>query len=65
MKPKCHYAYYRKACIYALQKNVELSLENLRRAIELEPGKYRELAKTDADFDGIRGDVRFQELLLG
>ncbi|TAG69852.1 MAG: tetratricopeptide repeat protein [Oscillatoriales cyanobacterium] len=57
--------YYNKACIYALQGNVELSVENLRRAIQLEPEEYRELAKTDADFDGIRGDARFQELLLG
>ena len=65
MKPKCHYTYYRKACIYALQKNVELSLENLQCAIRLKRKRYRELAKTDADFDGIRGDVRFQELLLG
>jgi hypothetical protein len=40
-------------------------LENLQRAIELEPERYRELAKTDTDLDGIRGDVRFQELLLG
>jgi tetratricopeptide (TPR) repeat protein len=58
-------AYGNKACIYALQGNVELSRENLRRAIELEPEIYRVLAKTDADFDGIRGDARFQELLLG
>ena len=58
-------AYYNKACIYALENQVELALENLQRAIELEPERFRELAKTDADFDGIRGDVRFQELLLG
>jgi WD40 repeat protein len=58
-------AYCNKACYFALQDQVELVLENLRRAIELEPEEYRELAKTDADFDGIRGDVRFQELLLG
>ncbi|MCC3437954.1 tetratricopeptide repeat protein, partial [Microcoleus sp. PH2017_05_CCC_O_A] len=57
--------YYDKACCYALQSNVELSVENLRRTIELEPERCRELAKTDADFDGIRGDARFQELLLG
>ncbi|NJM62558.1 MAG: tetratricopeptide repeat protein [Oscillatoriales cyanobacterium RU_3_3] len=58
-------AYYNKACYFALQDRVELALENLRRAIQLEPERYRELAKTDADFDGIRGDVRFQELLAG
>jgi len=46
-----------------LQSNVELSQENLRRAIELEPEEYRELVKTNAGFDGIRGDVRFLDLL--
>jgi tetratricopeptide (TPR) repeat protein len=55
--------YYSKAGSFALQDRVELALENLQRAIELEPETYRELAKTDTDFDGIRGDVRFQELL--
>jgi len=58
-------AYCNKACYFALQNQVELALENLRRAIELEPERCRESAKIDADFDGIRGDVRFQELLLG
>jgi tetratricopeptide (TPR) repeat protein len=56
-------AYANKACSFALQNQVELALENLQRAIELEPETYREMAKTDTDFDGIRGDVRFQELL--
>jgi tetratricopeptide (TPR) repeat protein len=56
-------AYYNKACYFALQNQVELALENLQRAIELEPERCREMAKTDTDFDGIRGDVRFQELL--
>lgn len=65
INPDSATVYYNKACIYALQSNVELSLENLRRAIELEPERWRELAKTDVDFDGIRGDARFQELLLG
>ena len=58
-------AYYNKSRYFALQNQIELALENLRRAIQLEPERYRELAKTDAAFDGIRGDVRFQELLLG
>ncbi|KAM3110856.1 TPR end-of-group domain-containing protein [Phormidesmis sp. 146-33] len=31
-------------------------------SIALDP-KYREMAKTDADFDGIREDDRFQALL--
>ena len=61
--PNCTDAYYNKACCFALQNQIELALENLQRAIELEPERCREVAKTDTDFDGIRGDVRFQELL--
>ena len=35
---------------------------NLQRAIELDE-TYRELAKTDADFEAIRGDDRFQAVV--
>jgi tetratricopeptide (TPR) repeat protein len=61
--PNCTGAYYNKTCNFALPNQVELALGNLQRAIELEPETYRDLAKTDTDFDGIRGDVRFHELL--
>ena len=53
---------YSKACCYALQNRLELALENLQKAIQLD-NEYREMAKTDSDFDNIRNDVRFQELL--
>ena len=55
-------AYYNKACCYGLQNNVELAIENLQRAINLDV-KYQDLAKTDKDFEQIRGDERFQSLL--
>jgi tetratricopeptide (TPR) repeat protein len=55
-------AWYNKSCLYALQDNINLALENLSRAIELNP-KWREEAKTESDFDNIRNDARFQELL--
>lgn len=29
----------------------------------LNPGKYREMAKTDADFDSLRGNEQFQALV--
>ncbi|MFM8298461.1 MAG: tetratricopeptide repeat protein [Microcystis aeruginosa] len=55
-------AYYNKACCYGLQNNVELAIENLQRAINLDV-KYQDMAKTDKDFEQIRGDERFQSLL--
>jgi tetratricopeptide (TPR) repeat protein len=55
--------YYNKACCYGLQNNVELAIENLQRAINLDV-KYQDMAKTDQDFEQIRGDERFQRLLV-
>ena len=54
--------YYNKACCYGLQNNVELAIENLQSAINLDV-KYQDMAKTDKDFEQIRGDERFQSLL--
>jgi len=56
--------YYIKACCYGLQGQVELAIATLKQAIDLDP-KYREMAETDADFDGVRSDDRFQALIQG
>ncbi|OCQ89762.1 prenyltransferase [Nostoc sp. MBR 210] len=64
-KPDYHEAWYNKACYYALQCNIEQTLENLQQAINLNPDEYRESAKTDSDFDNIRHDKRFQALIQG
>ncbi len=56
-------AWYNKACSYSLQGNIEQAIENLKTAISLNLDKYREMAKTDSDFDAIREDERFQELI--
>ena len=63
-KPGLYEAWYNKARCYGLQGKVEEAIKNLQQAIELDP-KYREMAKTDADFDLIRGDDRFQALIEG
>jgi tetratricopeptide (TPR) repeat protein len=63
-KPDKDEAWYNKACNYALQGHIDLALENLQQAINLNPDKYRQMAKTDTDFDRIRDDERFQALLL-
>jgi tetratricopeptide (TPR) repeat protein len=56
------FAWYRRACIYALQNNVEQAIKNLQYAIELKPNQWRELAKTDSNFEQIREHERFQQL---
>jgi superkiller protein 3 len=58
-------AWYNKACRYALQGNVDLAIANLQQAINLNPDKYREMAKTDSDFDSLREDGGFQALIGG
>ncbi|MBE8995194.1 tetratricopeptide repeat protein [Microcystis aeruginosa] len=62
INPNYANAYYNKAVCYGLQNNVELAIENLQRAINLDV-KYQDMAKTDKDFEQIRGDERFQSLL--
>ncbi|MBD2580536.1 tetratricopeptide repeat protein [Oscillatoria sp. FACHB-1406] len=62
-QPDYHEALYNKACAYAQQGNLDRALENLQHAIALNPEKYREMAKTEPDFDSIREDERFQVLL--
>ncbi|MTJ38046.1 tetratricopeptide repeat protein [Dolichospermum sp. UHCC 0406] len=61
-KPDDHQAWYNKAYSYSLQGNIEQAIENLKTAINLHP-EVREWAKTDSDFDAIREDERFQELI--
>ncbi|MEQ8466758.1 tetratricopeptide repeat protein [Coleofasciculus sp. E1-EBD-02] len=56
-------AFYGKASCYAWQNKVDLAIESLQKAINLNPSKYREIAKTDSDFDNLRGDNRFQALI--
>ncbi|TRU22888.1 MAG: tetratricopeptide repeat protein [Microcystis aeruginosa Ma_SC_T_19800800_S464] len=62
INPNYANAYYNKAVCYGLQNNVELAIENLQRAINFDV-EYQDMAKTDKDFEQIRGDERFQSLL--
>jgi tetratricopeptide (TPR) repeat protein len=64
LKPDLDIAWYNKACCYGLQGKVELAVEHLRKAIQLN-SDCREQAKTHSDFDAIREDERFQQLLEG
>jgi tetratricopeptide (TPR) repeat protein len=61
-KPDFHVAWYNRACAYGVLGNIDAALENLHTAINLD-SEYREMPKTDTDFDSIRNDARFQDLI--
>jgi tetratricopeptide (TPR) repeat protein len=63
IKPDYTSAFYNKACCYALQGKVDQAIENLQQAIILSPETFREMAKTDSDFDKIREEDLFQALI--
>lgn len=56
------WALYNLACCYAMQRNIELTIDNLRRAIELNTN-WKESAKTDSDFANIREHELFKNLV--
>lgn len=62
INPNYAIAYYNLACVYALQQNLPLALKNLQQAINFD-SKYRDMAKTDNDFDPILDHPQFQTLL--
>ncbi|NEQ96642.1 MAG: tetratricopeptide repeat protein [Cyanothece sp. SIO2G6] len=55
-------AHYAQACCAALQQDVTAAIQHLQRAMQLGVG-ILERVRTDADFDGIRGDRQLQALL--
>jgi tetratricopeptide (TPR) repeat protein len=56
------FAWYNKSCTLALLKRENEALDALRKAIRFSPS-YRNLAKKDKDFDELRKNKRFVELL--
>jgi superkiller protein 3 len=64
-KPDKDNAFYNKACCYALHSQIDQAIQNLEQAINLNPDEYRELAKTDSDFDNMRSHPQFQALIQG
>ena len=53
---------YNRACMFSLWEKPAEALEDLRRAIEGN-SMYRQKAREDTDFDNIRDDPRFKELV--
>ena len=54
---------YNLACLFSLQGKSDDALTYLEKAIHKDR-KYREMAKTDKDFDNIRDDPRFKKLII-
>lgn len=62
LKPDDLIAWYNKACLHSLDGNTKLAIQNLKRSIEIN-AVHREMAKTDSDFDNIRGEQEFKQLI--
>jgi tetratricopeptide (TPR) repeat protein len=63
LQPDLHEAWYNRACTHSLQGNIKLAFIDLTAALELNPEKYKKLAATDPDFELLRENSRFEELL--
>jgi tetratricopeptide (TPR) repeat protein len=62
LNPEDATAHYNTACTHALMGNVDEACRWLGKTIELDE-RYREMARDDEDFDGIRDDELFQALM--
>ena len=63
--PDAWQGHFNAACLEARFGDRNRAVEHLERAVELEPEKAREFAKTDSDFDSIRDDPLFAGVLRG
>ena len=61
-RPDQPYLYFNTACCESLGGQTDEAVEHLRRAIELWEG-CREMARHDSDFDPIRTEPAFRELI--
>ena len=60
--PQYGLLFYNVACCESLTGRAAEAVEHLRKAIELSE-QFRDYARNDSDFDSIRGDSGFQELV--
>ncbi|WP_309744169.1 tetratricopeptide repeat protein, partial [Chamaesiphon sp. OTE_20_metabat_361] len=63
IEPQNATGWYDLACCYALQDRLDSALDNLRKAIELEPDKLKNSARTDADFALLHDNELFKNLV--
>ncbi len=62
LEPDDSDVWYNKACLHSLTGSSELAIQALKHSIDLNV-TYREEAKTDSDFDNIRDDQEFKQLI--
>ena len=64
LKPNSYLIWYNQARCYSLHGQLDLALESLKKAIEIQPQAVRKLARKESDFEGLRSDQKFQELII-
>lgn len=62
-KPQDDSTWYNTACCHGVLGHTQSAIDCLQKAIELSPNQYAHLAKTEPDFDRIRQDSKFMELV--
>jgi hypothetical protein len=62
LAPKYASVYFNTACAHSLMRNVPGACEWLGKAIALDE-EYRQMARGDSDFDGIRETEEFRSLI--
>lgn len=63
LDPENFLGWYLKAACYAVLDNKQLAIENLKESIRLDSEISQQLAKTDSEFDYLREDEQFKELM--
>jgi len=64
LKPDFFLAWFSKARSHAVKGENDTAISSLQHAIQLNPEKAKEVAKTDACFEGLRDRPDFQTLVL-
>ena len=63
LNPEYFIGWYVKASCLALMGNYDQALEDLKEAVRLDVENSQQMARTDSDFDQIREDKRFKDLM--
>jgi Flp pilus assembly protein TadD len=56
-------AHHERACILAWKGDVEGALQAMRRSIAIDPDDRPELLRDDADFESLRANAEFRQLV--